>query len=85
MMTKLNNWQSIICYEDLDENDGRGNGSGCGGINGVTVATNHNDPEYSDGRTYGCGWKVCSRSFHTQKHSWSEQEAWIHGQITATF
>ena len=55
MMTKLNNWQSIICYEDLDENDGRGNGSGCGGINGVTVATNHNDPEYSDGRTYGCG------------------------------
>ena len=42
MMTKLNNWQIIVCYEDLDENDGRGNGSGCGGINGVTVATNHN-------------------------------------------
>lgn len=54
-MTKLNNWQSIICYEDLDKNDGRGSGSGCGGITGIIVATNHSDPEYSDGRTYGSG------------------------------
>ncbi len=54
-MTKLNNWQAITCYEDLDENDGRGNGSGCGGITGIIVAINHSDPEYSDGITYGCG------------------------------
>lgn len=32
MMTKLNNWQIVVCYEDLDENDGCGIGSGRGGI-----------------------------------------------------
>lgn len=56
MMTKLNNWQTITCYEDLDENDGRGCGSGFGGIDGIIVAINHKDPEFPHGLTYGCGY-----------------------------
>lgn len=55
MMTKLNNWQIVVCYEDLDENDGYGIGSGRGEIDGIIVAINYRDPEYPNGRTYGCG------------------------------
>lgn len=55
MMTKLNNWKIVVCYEDLDENDGCGIGSGRGGIDGIIVAINHRDPEYPNGRTYGYG------------------------------
>lgn len=55
-MTKLNNWQAITCYEDLYENDGRGRGSGFGGIDGIVTAINHKDPEYPHGLTYGCGY-----------------------------
>lgn len=55
MMTKLNNWQIVVCYEDLDENDGRGRGSGFEGIDGIIVTINHRDPEYPNGKAYGCG------------------------------